>query len=237
MQFSNCFRFRFHLCSRLSALVGACSLICAFNALLPMHAFAQDSESVPAPGPGMEALQRFFHEIQTFNAEFTQVVLDENFTVIDRAAGQVWVQRPGQFRWDYAPPQAQQIIGDGERVWLYDVELEQVTVRKQKNALGSAPAELLSGASEVDIRENYAIEELGVHGRLQWMSLRPLEEDTSFTEVRIGFEDQRLRTLELLDTFSQRTRIVFTNFHENTPIASSLFAFVAPSGVDVIDQD
>lgn len=176
----------------------------------------------------------FFNEINTFQARFGQVVLDENLKTLDNARGTVWIKRPGRFRWDYEPPDAQEIVGDGERVWLYDVELEQVTVREQAQALGRTPAILLAGVG--DIETAYKVEDIGTQGRYDWVNLIPLDPDSGFIEVRIGFEDNRLRLMELLDTLDQRTRINFVDLKENTPMSDKLFEFTPPEGVDVIEQ-
>ena len=153
---------------------------------------------------------------------------------LDGGRGRVWIKRPGLFRWNYDPPDAQEIVGDGDLVWVYDVELEQVTVRNQSEALGTTPALLLAGGE--DMEKNYTIIDIGTQGRFDWVNLIPLDEDSSFTEVRIGFEDNRLRFMELLDTLGQRTRMSFVDLKENGPIDNQVFDFLPPVGVDVIDD-
>lgn len=187
-----------------------------------------------ATGPGVEALERFFSEVSTLEARFEQVVLDENLNPIDDSRGTLWIARPGRFRWDYEPPDALQIVGDGSRVWLHDIELEQVTVRDQSRALGRTPAILLAGAG--DLERTYDVVDLGAQGPFNWLNLLPKDEDSGFTQVRIGFEGSRLRVLELLDTLDQRTRIAFTDLRENAPLADAQFEFVPPDGIDIIDQ-
>jgi outer membrane lipoprotein carrier protein len=184
--------------------------------------------------PGLDSLRYFFSDIDTFEASFGQVVLDESLEAIDDGKGKMWIKRPGLFRWDYDPPEAQEIVGDGERVWIYDVELEQVTVRNQQAALGRTPAILLSGTG--DLEQNYAIIDIGTQGRFDWVNLVPIDEESGFTEIRIGFEDNRLRLMELLDNLGQRTRMSFIDLKENEPIPDSAFDFVPPAGVDVIDE-
>ena len=184
--------------------------------------------------PSLDALNYFFKEINTFEARFGQIVLDDSLTEIDDGQGKVWIQRPGKFRWDYEPPEAQEIVGDGETVWIYDIELEQVTVRDQENTLGKSPAIVLAGTGNLE--DNYNIEDIGTQGRFDWVNLIPKDEDSGFSEVRIGFEDNRLRLMELLDNLGQRTRISFVDLKENTPISPNVFDFVVPEGVDVIDD-
>ena len=192
---------------------------------------------VPVPAvssPGLDSLNYFFREIDSFEARFGQIVLDESLVEIDDGQGRLWIQRPGLFRWDYDEPDAQQIIGDGVNVWVYDIELEQVTVREQVATLGKSPAILLAG--EGDLEDDYIVEDIGTQGRFDWVNLIPRSEDSGFSEVRIGFEDNRLRLLELLDTLGQRTRISFVDLKENIPVPPTTFEFIPPEGVDVITE-
>ena len=184
--------------------------------------------------PGLDSLNFFFNQIKTFEAAFGQAVLDESLASIDDGKGKVWIKRPGLFRWDYEPPEAQEIVGDGSRVWIYDIELEQVTVRDQQQALGRTPAILLAGGG--DLEKDYIIVDIGTQGRFDWVNLIPKDEESNFTEMRIGFEDNRLRLMELLDNLGQRTRMSFVDLKENHEIADKTFTFVPPVGVDVIDE-
>ena len=187
-----------------------------------------------AASPGTDALARFFSEVATLEARFEQVVLDENLNTIDDSRGTLWIARPGRFRWDYEPPEAVQIVGDGGKVWLHDIELEQVTVRDQAQALGRTPAILLAG--DGDLEATYEVVDIGAQGRFDWLNLIPKDPESGFTQVRIGFEGARLRVIELLDTLDQRTRIAFTDLVENAPVADERFEFVPPDGIDIIDQ-
>ena len=187
-----------------------------------------------AASPGTDALSYFFNEIKSFKARFGQVLLDESLTEINDGQGTVWIQRPGLFRWNYEFPEAQEIVGDGENVWVYDVELEQVTVHSQALALGKSPALLLSESGNIE--KTHVIEDVGTQGRFDWVNLIPKDEESEFREVRIGFEDNRLRLLELLDNLGQRTRISFVDLKENEPVPASVFNFVPPDGVDIIDN-
>lgn len=187
-----------------------------------------------ANSPGLDAFHHFFNAINTLEAKFVQVVLDENLTPLDDGHGTLWIKRPGRFRWNYDPPDAQEIVGDGERVWLYDIALEQVTVRDQAATLGRTPAILLAGSG--DLANTYRLDDLGVQGQVHWVNLIPEDAQSDFTEVRIGFENGHLRLMELVDTLDQLTRISFVDIKENTPLALHLFEFVLPAGIDVIDQ-
>ena len=210
-------------------LLGGALLVLGGMMLINPPAHAEESA-----GPGKEAFERFFNEINTLEARFGQVVLDENLNAIDDGQGTVWIKRPGRFRWNYEPPEAQEIVGDGERVWLHDIALEQVTVRDQAQALGRTPAILLAGGGDID--QDYEIEDIGTQGQVDWVNLIPEDPESGFTEVRIGFENSRLRLMELVDTLDQRTRISFIDLKENATVEDRIFEFVPPIGTDVIDE-
>jgi len=183
----------------------------------------------------VDYLQRFFSEITTFGANFDQVVLDEDLQIVEETNGQMWITRPGKFRWDYAKPAEQRIIGDGERIWIYDKDLEQVTVRGQDATVGRTPAILLAGSGNIE--DSYDIEDMGPQGETTWVALKPKDVDSQFESVRIGFSnDGYLKTMELVDGFGQTTRITLHEAEENKALDPQLFAFVPPEGVDVIDE-
>lgn len=182
-----------------------------------------------------EQLEHFFEDVQTYSARFQQVVLDEGFNPVEESSGLVTIKRPGRFRWDYEPPDETRIISNGEKVWIYDVALEQVTVRSYEEALGNTPAALLAGGAGVG--EAFDVTDLGaVNGPLHWVRMVPKSEDVGFEDIRIGFEDGRLRVMELVDGLDQTTRITMTDGEENRAIEDSRFEFTPPDGVDVIDE-
>ncbi|MGA8260667.1 MAG: outer membrane lipoprotein chaperone LolA [Arenicellales bacterium] len=182
-----------------------------------------------------KSLNHFFNDVHTYSARFQQVVLDEGFNPIQESSGRVLIKRPGRFRWDYDPPNQHEIISDGDKVWTYDVELEQVTVRSLKKALGKTPAALLAGG--VDLDKDFKVTDLGqVNGPLHWVRLVPKGDDVGFKDIRIGFQDGRLRVMELVDGLGQTTRITMTDGQENKTIADSQFEFTPPKGADVIDD-
>jgi len=183
----------------------------------------------------VEYLQRFFSEITTFGANFDQVVLDEDLKIVEETNGQMWITRPGKFRWDYVTPSEQRIVADGERIWIYDKDLEQVTVRGQDATVGRTPAILLAGTG--DIEDSYEVEDLGPQGQTTWVALKPKDSESQFDSVRIGFSDSgQLKTMELVDGFGQTTRITLHESEENKDLDPALFTFKPPEGVDVIDE-
>ncbi len=137
-------------------------------------------------------------------------------------------------RWEVLRPYPQLVVGDGERFWIYDPELRQVTVRKAGEAIGSSPAALLSGSE--DLRKNFALAEAGEADGLEWAEARPRAADSGFERLRLGFSGGELKAMELHDQFGQVTTVEFTRVERNPKLAPSLFRFVPPSGADVVGE-
>ncbi len=211
---------------------------CRDNSAAAVVVLAMLLSSMPTVSSAQTAvdhLQRFFDEVKTFGANFDQVVLDEGLNIVEETNGQMWLARPGRFRWDYASPSEQKIVGDGEKVWLYDKDLEQVTVRSQTETVGKTPAILLAGSG--DLTDSYEVEDLGPQGQSTWVGLKPKDSESQFESVRIGFDmDGRLVVMELVDGFGQTTRISLHEARENSDLDPVLFAFEPPDGVDVVDE-
>lgn len=168
-------------------------------------------------------------------ADFQQVVFDAKFNAVQQASGTLAMQRPGKFRWDYTMPYKQLIVADGIRLWVYDKDLEQVTVRFLDAALGNTPALLLSGGQFP--AKSFAITELKSKGDdLYWLELVPTDQQASFTGVRLAFNSRHLAVMELLDGFGQTTRLNFTNMQYNPRIEPTVFRFTPPPDVDVIGE-
>ena len=193
--------------------------------LMPMYSFA---------GEGMERLNTFFTDVRSVSANFSQQVLDPNDKALQQTSGTMMLLRPGRFRWDYTKPYQQLIISDGEKVWLHDVDLEQVTVRKIDAALGSTPALLLS--SDEKIEDNFTIRELGIQHDLAWVELLPKNKDSGFETLVLAFGENDLKHMELKDSFGQLTRLSFTNIKRNPDLDPAQFDFLPPEGVDVIGE-
>jgi len=188
----------------------------------------------PSAHSATNVLDNFFKNVLTVKAEFKQVVLDEGLNTIQESSGTFYLQRPSKFRWDYEQPFKQQIVGDGKRIWVYDVELQQVTVRKMDGALGNTPAILLAGKG--NLKKNFKVKSLGKQGKLNWIQMIPRNKDGGFEDIRIGFENGQIRMLVMIDSFGNTTRISLRNVRENKRIKKSRFRFKAPKGVDVVQQ-
>ena len=185
---------------------------------------------------GMDRLKAFFAQKGAMSAEFVQTVEGAAFAQADESRGTLLLLRPGKFRWDYKFPYPQVIIADGQRLWIYDVDLEQVIVKPLDSALGDTPALLLSGDGNVS--ERFEISSLAdQNDQLLWMRLVPKKEDTGFKEIRLGFGPKHLLGMELVDGFDQVTRLVFSNVESGLTLPKDSFLFVPPEGVDVVGKE
>lgn len=182
--------------------------------------------------PTQSFVQRYFEGLESLEANFVQQVFDENARLLEESSGRMYMRKPGQFRWDYQEPSNQLIVADGERLWLYDKELEQVTVRKLDQALSTTPLALLSGAAPLE--DAFKISRIGEQDGLQWYELRPKKQQSEFELVRIAFRGDTLSSIELKDAFNQRTRLSFKALQRNVPIDAEMLQFTPPAGVDVV---
>lgn len=183
-------------------------------------------------GEALERLKDFTQGLESFTAGFVQTRYDEDQEPIRESKGLAWLKRPGLFRWEYREPYQQMIVADGERLWIYDVDLEQVTVKKTERALGTAPIMLLSDSQPLS--EQFNLTDLGKREGLYWVRLKPRVDDTDFTEIYLGFDDRSLKVMELRDRFDQATQILFNNVELNPEVSPERFRFEPPEGVDVI---
>ena len=168
---------------------------------------------------------------QSLRASFTHEVRDGNGKLVQKAAGTFVLQKPGRFRWDYTTP-LQTIVSDGTRLWFYDADLAQVTVRRQRDVLTQAPAMLLAGKGKVSA--GFDADELPAAGGLDWVRLVPRAGAGDFRELRLGFAGADLREMELVDRLGQRTIIRFTALERNVKLAADSFQFKIPPDTDVV---
>ncbi len=185
-------------------------------------------------GPATEQLHRFVDEVTSMQANFEQIVVDSRGNIVEEASGRFYLQRPGQFRWDYQQPFAQQIVADGQRLWFYDIDLEQITVNAQEDALSDSPASLLSGRSVPE--DNYHIVEVSSDDGLYWLELTPIQSDAGFQRLSLAFSDDGLQQMVMTDSFDQRTLLIFSAMQTNSELPTSTFEFVVPAGVDVVGE-
>jgi len=183
---------------------------------------------------GTDALRAYLRDTQTVKARFAQVVVDKNMKRISEATGTMQLHRPGRFRWEYSKPYEQLLVGDGARIWIYDKDLNQVTMRKLDRALGSTPAALLAGSNEIE--KSFTLSDIGSQEGLEWVEATPKAKDSTFERVRMGFGKEGLEALELRDAFGQTTLMKFASIERNPKIAPEVFRFTPPKGADVIAE-
>ena len=187
-----------------------------------------------ATSSGAASLKRFQSYVRTTQAaqgEFAQKVYDKSGKLVQDSRGSFAFLRPGRFRWTYVKPQ-QVIVGDGERVWIHDADLNQVTVRRVTRVLGATPAALLAGAS--DIANSFELKETGTRDGLEWLEAKPREKEAGFELVRLGLSTGGVEAMELLDHFGQTTVLRFSGVVRNPQIDPATFRFTPPKGVDVL---
>lgn len=207
------------------------SKITIFAGLIAMAIF---STSVHAEDKPVQQLKAFLKNTKSLSADFKQVLINEAGNPTQTSFGAFYLQKPGKFRWDYVKPFQQQIVSTSGKVWFYDTDLEQVTVKKLDESVGSTPALLLSG--DISLEDNFTMEHQGVDGDLMWIKLLPKNQESSFKYVLIGLDKDSLGGMELSDNFGQLTRIYFSNVILNPPLKQTLFEFKAPKGVDVFSD-
>lgn len=190
---------------------------------------------VSAYAGATDRLKNFIASTNSAQANFTQEVRDQNGQRIQSATGTMLFVRPGKFRWVYQKPYEQLILGDGEKFWMYDKELNQVTVKKMDAALGSSPAALLSGNNEIE--RGFRLKDTGTRDGLEWLEATPRNQDTSFEKILMAFDAQSaLVVMELQDSFGHTTLLRLSRLQRNPQLAAQLFKFVPPKGADVLGE-
>lgn len=180
---------------------------------------------------GESYLENFLANTQTFEADFQQTLRAYDGEVLQQTEGKFYLNRPGKFRWNYKSPYEQIIVSDGERIWIYDVDLEQVTVQKQSSGLPATPMALLENSAK--LYQNFNVSELDEHDGVFRLKLTSKTKESDFGEIVIGLDAKGLRFMQLHDQFEQVTDIVFSDINTNKKLAKEIFEFVPPEGVDV----
>lgn len=201
---------------------------------LPVLLLALAGSVASAAGGGEARLRSFLADVQSMDGRFRQQVIDSRQQVLEDTSGTVAMQRPGRFRWNYAVPFERVIVADGEKVWLYEADLEQVTIRRLSSGIGDTPAALLTGRESV--LERFTIDKAWDADGLELVRLVPRSADSDFAAVTLGFDGPVLRRLLLDDRLGQQTRVDLTDVRINPGLAPGLFRFLPPPGADVIDD-
>jgi outer membrane lipoprotein carrier protein len=190
---------------------------------------------------GMESLEAFVKNVKSGRADFTQTVTaparEGQPSRAKVSTGTFEFQRPGQFKFDYKKPFAQSIVADGQTLWLYDADLNQVTQRAQAQALGSTPAALIAAAPDLRaLQSEFTLEAAPERDGLQWVRATPKAKDGQLQGIQVGFQGEALAALEIQDSFGQRSVLKFSKVEVNPVLGASTFAFKAPAGADVLKQ-
>lgn len=186
-----------------------------------------------ARADAVNTLKAFVTEVKTGRAAFVQTVTSPDGAKKKQSSGSFEFARPDRFRFAYLKPYEQLIVGDGQKVWLHDADLNQVTVRPFDQALGSTPAALLAGAS---LDRDFDLKALPDDGGLQWVQAHPKAKDTAFRSLKVGFRGPQLAAVEIVDAFGQRSRLDFSQLEANPALRPERFRFTPPPGVDVLAQ-
>lgn len=213
-------------------------------AAVPEPASAEHSMPAPeraAPPPAQahtdtaaHRLERLLESTGTLRAIFEQEVHDASGRLLERAAGRMEISRPGRFRWAYEQPYEQLLITDGELVWMYDADLEQVSISRVEQSIAGSPAMLLGGGRLTD---GFRVVEAWQREGLEWLAMEPLQEDSDFRRIVLAHDGEVVRRMELTDALAQVTAVVFGDVERDVILGDERFSFVAPDGVDVIGPD
>lgn len=183
---------------------------------------------------GSTRIDAFLKDVQSLSSDFDQTLFDENLKALERSSGRLFIARPGRFRWDYATPYPQAIVSDGKKLWVYDSELEQVTVKSIDSTLDDTPAVLLTSAKSLE--DSFLITESSAASGTAWVELKPRSKEAAFSMVRLGFAGSDLQIMEMTDNFGQLTKLQFTHVVKNPKLDEAMFDFSPPPGVDVIGE-
>lgn len=197
-------------------------------AVLPLAAIADEQDAAA------KRLNELLSRAQTMTGGFSQMTLSANGANLQETTGSLALKRPGMFRWHTDPPLEQLLVSDGEKIWLYDPDLEQVTIQQVDQRLGHTPALLLSGDIS-QLQSSFHIE-WTASGGVQDFNLTPTDADSMFDNLRVSFSDGVINDMQMSDPVGQRTNILFRNVQLNVPLDDAQFTFEVPDGVDVISE-
>lgn len=201
----------------------------------PLLALAACLTLGTAQADAVDRLHAFAQDIRTLSGTFKQTVYDKQGRAGQVSSGELYFSRPGRFRWVYRKPYEQLIVGDGKKIWIYDSDLEQVTVKPLDRSIGESPAALLAGKNDLD--RHFKLQDGGLKDGLEWLLATPKRKEGTFQSVRLGFRDGTLTAMELHDNFGQRTLLEFSGIRGNPALKQDLFKFTPPKGVDILGDE
>ena len=201
--------------------------------LVPLISLCLMAVSVAARADAVETLRDFIRDVKTGRAQFTQVVTSPDGVKKKSSSGTFEFARPNRFRFAYAKPFEQLIVGDGQKVWIFDADLNQASSRKFSSALGATPAALLAGGS---LDKDFDLVAQPAKDGLEWVQANPKLKEGAFKSLRVGFRGKDLAAVEIVDAFDQRSLLQFSQFAAGVSFKADAFAFTPPAGADVIEQ-
>jgi outer membrane lipoprotein carrier protein len=182
-----------------------------------------------------EDLTSLLNSIQSMKANFSQTVYNKRGKATQKSYGRMAMQRPGKFRWDVTKPMPQLIIANGAKLWIYDADLDQVTIRSLKKSAGETPALLLSHDNKT-LDRDFNVKILPKNAAGQWFALTPKRRDNMFESIQMGFVNNQIREMRLQDSLGSNTVIQFQNIQMNPSISAAQFSFKSSAKIDVIDE-
>ncbi|ORU93289.1 MAG: outer membrane lipoprotein carrier protein LolA [Cycloclasticus sp. symbiont of Poecilosclerida sp. N] len=201
-------------------------LVCLITLLFySSYGFAKTSE---------DSLQSHLKQYKYISGQFTQVLSGEQQPLTQSSTGEFWIKKPDKFRWNYITPYVQKIISNGSKLWVYDEDLEQVTIKHASQSIQSSPLAVILGS--VSLSELFDIETLDNNDSLQWLKLTPKTDSGGFDFINVGFRQGVMSQMVLKDSFGQTTHLLFTNVTVHTPIADEIFEFKVPNDADLFDE-
>lgn len=189
--------------------------------------------STVARADAVDALRGFVRDVKTGSAGFTQTVTSPDGAKKKTSTGSFEFARPNRFRFTYAKPFEQVIVGDGQKVWIYDADLNQASSRRFGQALGSTPAALLAGGS---LEKDFELSNLPDRDGLAWAQALPRSKEGGFQSVQVGFKSGQIAAIEIVDGFGQRSALQFSGFAANPVLPADRFKFTVPAGADLVEQ-
>jgi len=204
----------------------------AFSFLAALLILAIPPAATAQSGPARVQLERFTEGLKSLHARFDQQIINADGLVEEKSSGQLWIAHPNRFRWEYGGDFPELVVADGEKVWLYDEMLEQVTIRQQSSLTADSPLTLLTDLSQLDVQ--FDVRELGGDSGLELLELRAHNPESQFERVLLGLVDDQVLLMAMEDAFGLRTEIRFKDIKRNPSLNEELFHFTPPEGVDVI---
>ena len=181
---------------------------------------------------GEKLVNDFLTDVITLDGRFEQSLIDAEGTIIERTSGTLEIARPTRFRWSYSEPYEQWLVADGLNIWSYDLDLEQVTVKPQADALANTPALLLGGSENA--LEQFDFGGTTIEEITTWVRLEPKDKNSGFNRVELGFIENELRRMVFFDNLEQTTLVALHDVKLNEPIDAERFEFVVPEDVDLV---